>query len=231
MRHFLSVSARAGHVCCVATMAVLFGLVQFSSGHAQAQAAERSASPTKGLISEHIRVPRWLADTVVRAAQTTNTDPTVLLALADKDSGLLPSRAEAQTSSAQGLFQFGEGTWLEVLRRYGPKHGYRAEAKAIHVVRGRPVVASSTERERILRLRRDPYLSALMTGEMITTHRQIRAGKVARDPAFAELYMAYALSVNGTSRFMELLRDRPSPSEAGSARRHEPRISSRAADE
>ena len=86
------------------------------------------------------------------------------------------------------------------------------------------MVANSAERERILRLRRDPYLSALMTGEMITTHRQIRAGKVARDPAFAELYMAYALSVNGTSRFMELLRDRPSPSEAGSARRHEPRI-------
>jgi hypothetical protein len=70
-----------------------------------------------------------------------------------------------------------------------------------------------------------------MTGEMITTHRQIRAGTVAPDPAFAELYMAYALSVNGTSRFMELLRDRPSPSEAASARRHGPRISSRAADE
>ena len=212
-------------------MAVLFGFIQFSPGHTQARAAERSSSPPKGLISEHIRVPRWLADTVVRAAQATNTDPTVLLALADKDPGLLPNRAEAQTSSAQGLFQFGEGTWLEVLRRYGPKHGYRAEAKAIHVVRGRPVVASSTERERILRLRRDPYLSALMTGEMITTHRQIRAGKVAPDPAFAELYMAYALSVNGTSRFMELLRDRPSPSEAVPARRHEPRVSSRAADE
>ena len=230
MRHFLSVSARAGHVCCVATMAVLFGFVQFSSGHTQARAPERSAGPTKGLISEHIGVPRWLADTVVRAAQATNTDPAVLLALADKDE---PSseQAQAQTSSAQGLFQFGEGTWLEVLRRYGPKHGYRAEAKAIHVARGRPVVANSAERERILRLRRDPYLSALMTGEMITTHRQIRAGKVARDPAFAELYMAYALSVNGASRFMELLRDRPSPSEAVSARRHGPRISSRAADE
>ena len=231
MRHFLSVPARAGHVCCLATMAVLFGLVQFSSGHAQARAAERSTGSTRGLVSGQAGVPRWLADTVVRAAQATHTDPAVLLALADKDPSLLPNRPEAQTSSAQGLFQFGEGTWLEVLRRYGPKHGYRAEAKAIHAVRGRPVVASSAERERILRLRRDPYLSALMTGELITTHRQIRAGTVARDPAFAELYMAYALSVNGASRFMELLRGRPSPSEAVSARRHGPRISSRAADE
>src|SRR5690349_15487408 len=80
MHHFLSVPTRAGHVCCAATMAVLFGLVQFSSGHAQAQAAERSASPTKELVSEQMRVPGWLADTVVRAAQATNTDPAVLLA-------------------------------------------------------------------------------------------------------------------------------------------------------
>src|SRR5690349_21858829 len=105
MRHFLSVPSRAGHVCYVATMAVLFGIIQFSSGHAQARAAERSASPTKVLISEQMRVPRWLADTVVRAAQTTNTDPAVLLALADKDPSLLPNRPEAQTSLAQGLFQ------------------------------------------------------------------------------------------------------------------------------
>ena len=104
------------------------------------------------------------------------------------------------------------------------------EAKAIRIVRGQPVVSNRTERERILSLRRDPYLSALMAGEMISTHRQILAGKVARDPAFAELYMAYALSVNGASRFTELLHDRPGPSEAVSARRQGPRISSRAAD-
>ena len=79
MHHFLSVSARVGHVCCMATMAVLFGLVQFSSGHAQAQAAERSAGPTKGLVSEQVGVPRWLAETVVRAAQATHTDPVALL--------------------------------------------------------------------------------------------------------------------------------------------------------
>ena len=70
-----------------------------------------------------------------------------------------------------------------------------------------------------LNLRRDPYLSALMTGEMIATHRKILAGKVARDSSFAELYMAHFLSVQGASRFMELLRDGPGPSEGVSARR------------
>ena len=176
-------------------------------------------------------VPRWLADTVVRAAQATNTDPAVLLALADKDPSLLPNRPEAQTSSAQVCSSLARAPGLRCCAATARSMATGQKPRRSTLVRGRPVVASSAERERILRLRRDPYLSALMTGELITTHRQIRAGTVARDPAFAELYMAYALSVNGASRFMELLRDRPSPSEAVSARRHGPRVSSRAADE
>src|SRR5215217_2640335 len=155
-----------------------------------------------------MRVPRWLAETVVRAAQVTSVDPAYLMALADKESSLLPDN-KARTSSAEGLFQFIESTWLEVLRRYGPKHGYTAEAGAIRLVRGRPVVSDDKDREQILRLRRDPYLSALMAGEMINTHRETLAGKVARDPSFAELYMAHFLGVQGASRFVELLSGKP----------------------
>src|SRR3954447_22065928 len=106
-------------------------------------------------------VPRWLAEAVVRAAQATNVDPAYMMALADKESSLLPDN-KARTSSAEGLFQFIESTWLEVLRRYGPKHGYTSEAEAIQIVQGRPVVADDKDGERILRFRRIPYLSALM---------------------------------------------------------------------
>jgi len=155
-----------------------------------------------------MRVPRLLAETVVQAAQVTGVDPAYLMALADKESSLLPNR-KARTSSAEGLFQFVETTWLEVLRRYGAKHGYAAEAEAIQLVEGRPVVSDPEQREAILRLRRDPYLSGLMAGEMINTHWQILAGKVARDPSFGELYMAHFLGVQGARRFVELLSDKP----------------------
>ena len=87
-----------------------------------------------------MRVPRWLAETVVRAAQVTSVDPAYLMALADKESSFLPD-SKARTSSAEGLFQFVESTWLEVLRRFGTKHGYAAEAEAIHIVQGRPMVS------------------------------------------------------------------------------------------
>src|SRR5215203_5476636 len=186
-------------------------VLQVSSGHAQTPAPEVSANPNEVLVFEQMRVPRWLAETVVRAAQVTNVDPAYMMALADKESSLLPNN-KARTSSAEGLFQFVEGTWLEVLRRYGPKHGYAAEAEAIHIVQGRPVVSDSHERERILRLRRIPYLSALMAGEMISTHRQILAGKGARDPPFAELYIAHFLGVQGARRFVALLSDEPGKS-------------------
>ena len=199
---------RAAIVVGVIVMAPTCMVLQSTSGHAQTLPSEMSGNPNEVLVFEQMRVPRWLAETVVRAAQVTSVDPAYLMALADKESSLLPEN-KARTSSAEGLFQFIEGTWLEVLRRYGPKHGYAAEAEAIQIVQGRPVVSDSNERERILSLRGDPYLSALMAGEMITTHRQILAGKVARDPSFAELYMAHFLGVNGASRFVALLSDTP----------------------
>ncbi len=192
-------------------MAALCIVLQVSSGHAQTPAPEAGGNAADVLVFQEMRVPRWLAETVVRAAQATNVDPAYMMALADKESSLLPD-SKARTSSAEGLFQFIEGTWLEVLRRYGPKHGYAAEAEAIHIVLGRPVVSDDKERERILSLRRDPYLSALMAGEMINTHRETLSGKVARDPSFAELYMAHFLGVQGASRFVELLSDEPGKS-------------------
>src|SRR3954451_23116972 len=204
-------SARVVSALRVAATAAACMVLQVSSGHAQTPAPEVSANPNEVLVFEQMRVRRWLAETVVRAAQVTGVDPAYLMALADKESSLLPDN-KARASSAEGLFQFVEGTWLEVLRRYGPKHGYAAEAEAIQVVQGRSKVADSDERERILNLRRDPYLSALMAGEIMNAHRQVLAGKVARDPSFAELYMAHFLGVQGASRFVALLSGQPDKS-------------------
>jgi len=107
----------------VATAAALCLVLTGVSGHAQTLPSETDGNPNEVLVFEQMRVPRWLAETVVRAAQVTGVDPAYLMALADKESSLLPDN-KARTSSAEGLFQFVEGTWLDVLRRYGPKHGY-----------------------------------------------------------------------------------------------------------
>ena len=202
---------RSRRVLLRSIIATLCVFMHVSSSYAEGATTETGASQDEVLVFEQMRVPRWLAETVVRAAQVTNVDPAYMMALADKESSLLPDN-KASTSSAEGLFQFIESTWLEVLRRFGPKHGYAAEAEAIQLVQGRGVVSDPKQREAILSLRRDPYLSALMAGEMITTYRETLAGKAVRDPSFAELYMAHFLGVQGASRFVELLSDKPSES-------------------
>src|SRR3954470_12910464 len=204
-------AARVASTLCAAVIAVAYLVLQLSSHYAGRPVPEATRNPQEILVFEQMRVPRWLAETVIWAAQVTGVDPAYLMALADKESSLLPDN-KARTSSAEGLFQFVEGTWLEVLRRYGPKHGYAADAEAIQVVQGRSKVSDSDERERILSLRRDPYLSALMAGEIMNAHRQVLAGKVARDPSFAELYMAHFLGVQGASRFVALLSGQPDKS-------------------
>src|SRR4051812_1122712 len=211
MHPLVSVSGRAGHGCRVAAVAavVLFGHIL--PGRAQTHSPVWAENRNEVLASEPIRVPRWLSDPVVRAAKATNVDPANILALADKDAERLPV-SRAQTASAEGPFQFVEGIWLEALRRYGRKHGYAAEAKAVHIVHGRSTVANGADRKRILDLRRDPYVSALMTGEMINTHRQILTGKIAPDPSFAELHMAHLLGVYGANRLRALLHEEPGKS-------------------
>src|SRR5688572_6460674 len=144
--------------CAVLSRTAALCLVLMGSpSHAQSLSSETDRNPNEVLEFEQMRVPRWLAETVVRAAEVTNVDPAYLMALADKESSLLPDN-KARTSSAEGLFQFIESTWLEVLRRYGPKHGYVAEAEAIQMVAGRPIVSDDKDRERILNLRSIPYL-------------------------------------------------------------------------
>src|SRR5271170_516280 len=65
-----------------------------------------------------------------QAAQATGTSFHYLLATAQVESGLDP-QAGASTSSATGLFQFVEQTWLGMLKQAGPSLGYGQYANAI----------------------------------------------------------------------------------------------------
>jgi hypothetical protein len=71
-----------------ASLAVGF-LVAASAGKARAQcAAEADAAKliTDAVPAGQAGVPRWLAETVIRAAEVTGADPAYMLALADKES-------------------------------------------------------------------------------------------------------------------------------------------------
>ena len=65
--------------------------------------------------------------TALRAASNkTGVDFDYLVKTAQRESNFDPS-AKASTSSATGLFQFTSETWLNVLDRYGAKHGVKTD--------------------------------------------------------------------------------------------------------
>src|SRR5262245_42356743 len=99
------------------------------------------------------------------AAKVTGSDFSYLLGTAMRESSLKPE-AQAKTSSAAGLFQFIEQTWLGVVKTHGAKHGLGGIAAAIQKTSdGRFRVANAEDRQAILDLRKNPNIAALMAGE------------------------------------------------------------------
>lgn len=158
-----------------------------------------------------MRVPRWIVDAVLRASSETGVDPVYMMALADKESSFIPDN-KASTSSAQGLYQFVTGTWLEVVRTFGAKHGLRAEAEAIRSESGELTVQDEAMREHILGLRHNPYISALMAAEMKKRDRARIEEKLGRTISRSEFYLSHFFGVDGAGRFMALVDSKPKQS-------------------
>src|SRR6201993_773975 len=94
-----------------------------------------------------------VAGAIRQASQATGTSFSYLLATAQVESGLNP-QAGAPTSSARGLFQFVEQTWLGTIKQSGAALGYGRYADAITKTSdGHYQVDDPTMRQEILKLR------------------------------------------------------------------------------
>nr|WP_238934676.1 hypothetical protein [Maricaulis parjimensis] len=141
--------------------------------------------------------------TLRQAAQETGTDFNYLLQTAARESNF-DVRAEASTSSATGLFQFIEQTWLGVMHRRGADHGYGDAASAISQdANGRYVVADPVQRQRILDLRFDAEASARMAGELAAENGRVIQSRVGREATSGELYAAHFLGAQGAASLIE----------------------------
>jgi len=131
-----------------------------------------------------------------RAADATGVDFSLLVETARRESALNPT-ARAGTSSATGLFQFIEGTWLDMVRRHGAQHGLGEQARALQ--QG----ADPATRREILALRNDPELSARMAAELARENAQTLQSRLGRAPNAGELYAAHVMGSGGAIRLIE----------------------------
>jgi hypothetical protein len=155
-----------------------------------------------------MRITRELVESVVRAARNTDTDPTLLMSIADKESAFAPT-VKARTSSATGLFQFIDSTWLRVVRDFGAQHGLDREAAAIDSSDGPPSIADPAARRRILGLRNDPYLSAILAAEMLKHDAARIATRIGRELSDGETYLAHFLGPSDAEKFIAKLVSEP----------------------
>lgn len=149
---------------------------------------------------EAIQISQNLAQVLNRAGDKSGVDFDYLVQTAYRESSLNP-QAKAQTSSAVGLFQFVEGTWLEVLKLEGDRLGYANYAQVIEIdADGKFTVPNSALRNEVLALREDPQMSADLAAAFTRRNGEYLSNKFGRQPSPGELYIAHFLGARGAER-------------------------------
>ena len=168
------------------------------------------SSPDSNALTQGVQsVASGVMGALRRAASATGVDFGYLVKTAQRESSLNPN-ARARTSSAAGLFQFIEQTWLGVLKANGARHGYGAFADQISKGRdGRYHVSDPSARQAVLALRYNPDANAVMAAEMTAGHAAYLRGRIGRDPTQGELYAAHFLGPDGAADLIQAGATRP----------------------
>ncbi len=147
-------------------------------------------------------LPLPLSRALASAAGRAGVSFDFMVRTAARESGF-DAAARAPGSSAAGLFQFVEQTWLSMVSRHGAAHGLAKEASAIRTSSGgKLVVADPEARRRILDLRLDPDVSAQMAGELTRENARTLRQHLGRAPQEAELYVAHFLGAGKAAQLI-----------------------------
>lgn len=143
------------------------------------------------------------------ASKATGVDFAYLMNKAAQESGFKPD-AKAATSSATGLYQFTEQTWLRTVKEHGGKHelGILADQIALRND-GSATVKDSYIRQQILNLRKNPEVAAVMAAHLAQENKSYLQTEIGGDIGNTELYLAHFLGAHGAARFIMASRGNP----------------------
>src|SRR6202790_1444829 len=169
-----------------------------------------NATATAGVDPSRARI----ASAIKQAANSTGTSFEYLLATAKMESDFNP-KAGASTSSARGLYQFIDQTWLGTVKEAGAQLGYGKYADAItKSPSGGYSVSDPAARTAIMKLRDDPAAASSMAAVLTQSNSFKLTGKIGRRPTDGELYMAHFMGVGGAAKLISNAEDNPQASAA-----------------
>ena len=164
-----------------------------------------NATAAAGVDPSRVKV----AGSIKQGASSTGASFEYLLTTAKMESDFNP-KAGASTSSAHGLFQFIDQTWLGTVKEAGSQLGYGKYADAISKnANGSYSVSDPAARTAIMKLRDDPDAASAMAGVLSQSNSFKLTGKIGRRPTDAELYMAHFMGVGGASKLISNAEDNP----------------------
>src|SRR5438128_3529727 len=155
-----------------------------------------------------------IANSIKQASSSTGASFEYMLATAKMESNFNP-KASATTSSARGLYQFIDQTWLGTVKEAGSQLGYGKYADAIsRSSSGSYYINDPSMRGSIMKLRDDPTAASSMAAVLTQSNSFKLTGKIGRRPTDSELYMAHFMGVGGAAKLISNAEDNPSASAA-----------------
>src|SRR6202795_4370646 len=169
-----------------------------------------NATATAGVDPSRARI----AGAIKQAADTVGTSFEYMLATAKMESNFNPT-ASASTSSAGGLYQFIDQTWLGTVKEAGSQLGYGKYADAIaKSSSGSYSVSDPAARDAIMKLRDDPAAASSMAAVLTQSNSFKLTGQIGRRPTDSELYMAHFMGAGGAAKLITNAEDNSNASGA-----------------
>ena len=132
------------------------------------------------------KAPKGVMNAIKQASSKTGVDFAYLVQQAHAESSFDPD-AKARTSSATGLYQFIESTWMRMVDKYGDKYGIDTQGKS---------------RRDILELRKDPEIASNLAAEFAGENERFLNAHWGGEVGSTELYLAHFLGASGASAFL-----------------------------
>lgn len=155
-----------------------------------------------------------IVSAIKQASHKTGVDFSYLVDQARAESGFRAD-VKAKTSSATGLYQFINSTWLATVKEHGAKHGYGEFADKIQKdFSGRYFVANDADKKAVLDLRKDVTAASLMAAEFAASNQNHLENRLGREVNSTDLYFAHFLGAGGAAKFLSAMDKNPNQSAA-----------------
>lgn len=148
-------------------------------------------------------------DKIASASKKTGADFGFLMATAKRESAFNP-KASAKTSSAKGLYQFLDNTWLGIVKKHGAKYGLENYSKMISSDgKGKFSMPSSESKKKLLNLRYDPEVASVMAAELSKDNANYIKARTGVKATPGDLYAAHFLGAAGAASIIKAAKDKP----------------------